>query len=144
MADLNQFQVQGRLTADAEYSTFGQKATPKLKFALANNIGYGDFKHANFFNCELIGKRADSLAPYLKKGKAIIITGEMKQERWETSEGKRSMVKLYVSNLHFVGGEKQDSSDSPEYPEPAKDNPFAQKLSDDENPFKVFNDDIPF
>ncbi len=165
MADLNIFAIQGRLTMDAEYSTFGQNDTPKVKFSLANNIGYGDYKHANYFNCEYIGKGAGAVHQYLKKGKPINITGEIKQERWETQEGKRSAIKLFVRNLSFIsegnGGHADNSGGNPQNqasPQPSQqNNPFANALKNEGsgsgygesmNPVDPrsgkFNDDIPF
>jgi len=150
MADLNLFAIQGRLTNDAEYSEFGQNNTSKLKFSIANNTGYKEYKHANYFNCEMIGKGAAGIAQYMLKGKAINISGEIKQERWETQDGNKSAVKLLVRNVSFISGEKRGPSQSN-----ATDNPFAQRLADnavspedykrpDANGYKESNDDIPF
>jgi len=163
MADLNLFSMQCRLTKDAEYSTFGQNDTAKLKFSIANNVGYGDYKHDNFFNCEMIGKGAAGIAQYMVKGKPIIVSGEIKQERWESQEGKRSAVKLIVRNVNFIseGNRGQASNQAQENnvggtsPSTPASNPFAQALNNnavspenykkpDSNGYKESMDDIPF
>lgn len=113
MANMNLFMIEGRLTADAEYSTFGQKDTAKSKFTVANNIGYGDWKHTNFFNCEMIGKKAENLHQYLLKGKPVNIHGEIKQDRWENNDGqKRNAIKLMVITLTFTAGDSKNSNNS--------------------------------
>lgn len=111
MSNMNIFMFEGRLTADAEYSTFGQKDTAKSKFTVANNIGYGDWKHTNFFDCEIIGKTAENLHQYLRKGKPVNVNGEVKQERWENQDGqKRTAMKFIVRNLSFTAGDSQKNA----------------------------------
>ena len=111
MANMNLFMIEGRLTADAEYTTFGQKDTAKSSFTVANNIGYGDWKHTNFFNCEIIGKTAENLHQYLLKGKPVNVQGEIKQERWENQDGqKRNAMKFIVRNLSFTAGDSQNGN----------------------------------
>jgi single-strand DNA-binding protein len=118
MANMNLFMIEGRLTADAEYSTFGQKDTPKSTFTIANNTGYKEYKHTNFFNCEIIGKTAENLHQYLLKGKPVNIQGEIKHERWENQDGqKRSAMKFIVKNLSFTAGDSQQSSNQSQPPQ---------------------------
>ena len=105
--------IEGRLTKDAEYSVFGQNATPKLSFGFANNTGYGDYKKTNFFNCEIIGKKAESLAQYMLKGKACNLIGEMQQNKWEDNDGnKHNRWVLHVLNTSFTSGSKNDTQES--------------------------------
>ena len=100
---------EGRLTADAEYSTFGGKGTPKLKFSLANDTGFGEYKKTSFFNCELIGKQADSLRQYMVKGKAVNLNGEMIQQKWEDVDGnKKSKFVFNVRGVSFTSGSKSE------------------------------------
>lgn len=163
MADLNLFAMQVRLTADAEYSTFGQNDTAKIKFSVANNVGYGEYKHANFFNCEMIGKGAAGIVQYMTKGKPIIISGEIRQERWETHEGNRSKILLIVRNVNFISeGKQEDSQKQPQVnnvggpgPSSAANSPFAQALNNnvteaqnykkpDADGYRESLDDVPF
>jgi len=92
----------------------------------------------NFFNCVLIGKRAEGLAQYLVKGKQIGIQGELRQDRWEQAGQPRSRVEIFVTNVQLLGGRSPDqgSGISPRQTDeyPAKEIPTA----DD------FDDDIPF
>jgi single-strand DNA-binding protein len=113
MANMNLFMIEGRLTADAEYSTFGQKDTPKSTFTIANNTGYKEYKHTNFFDCEIIGQKAENLQPYLLKAKPVNVNGEIKQERWENQDGKKkNRIKFRVINLTFTAGDSKNSNQS--------------------------------
>jgi len=140
MSDTNVIIIKGRLTAAPELNYFGTKNTAKLKFSLANNTGYGDFKKVNFFNCEMYGKSGEALERYLDKGTAIVVAGEMIQNRWETPEGyKKSAFKLVVKDLSFAGGANDNGSNESkpaQTPKAEPANPFAAALGGD--------DDIPF
>jgi single-strand DNA-binding protein len=152
--------IEGRLTKDADHSVFGANATPKLSFSLANNTGYGDYVKTNFFNCEIIGKSADGLAPYMVKGKAVNLTGEMQQQRWEKDGEKHNKWILHVLNTSFTSGSKSDSSEAGEEDQtqhykkaPASNGGTQQGSSKKPDPFaaalagatsEADEDDIPF
>lgn len=167
--DTNSIVVKGRMVRDGELTYFGQKNTAKLKFSIANNTGYGDFKHTNFFTCELYGKGAEGLAPYMTQGKAVILTGELKQERWETQDGeKKSMMKIIARSVDFAGDSKKQEQDGVyaphttaatiQQPQQQAPNPFANALNQDPMPqmqqtqfkapdssgYKESLDDVPF
>jgi single-strand DNA-binding protein len=66
----------------------------------------------NFVECTLFGKRAEALAPYLKKGQKVGINGKLDWQQWETQEGsKRSMLKVIVNDLELLGGARQQSQE---------------------------------
>ncbi len=108
MSDTNVFVLKGRLVRDSELKYIGQKNTAKLSFSLANGTGYGEYEKSHFFNCYLMGKRAEGLAQYLVKGKEIIATGEIEQDRWEDKNtgDKKSRVIFYVRSIDFTSGSK--------------------------------------
>ena len=66
----------------------------------------------NFVECTLFGKRAEGLAPYLKKGQKVGINGKLDWQQWETQDGsKRSTLKVIVNDLELLGGSKQQSQE---------------------------------
>lgn len=110
MSDTNVVVIKGNLTKDAElrYTTSGASM---LKFSLANNTGYmteeGWKDYANFFDCVLWGKRAVSLAGSLTKGTGLVVSGQLRQNRWQNEQGQnRSKIELHVSDLSFSGGKR--------------------------------------
>lgn len=145
MADINQVVLVGRLTRDVElkYTNTGF-AIANLSLAVNRRVKKDDTwqDEGNFFNCVLLGKRAEALAQYLVKGKQIGIQGELKQDRWEQAGQPRSRVEIFVTDIQLLGGRSsgqgpgQGSVISPRQTEehPAQEIPTA----DD------FDDDIPF
>ena len=141
MADINQVVLIGRLTRDVElkYTNSGF-AIANLSLAVNRRVKRDDTwqDEGSFFNCVLIGKRAEGLAQYLVKGKQLGIQGELRQNRWEQDGQPRSRVEIFVNDIQLLGGRGSEQSSrgaggqseqysSPEIPR-----------ADD------FDDDIPF
>ena len=141
MADINHVVLVGRLTRDVElkYTNTGF-AIANLSLAINRRVKKDDTwqDEGNFFNCVLIGKRAEALAQYLVKGKQIGIQGELRQNRWEQDGQPRSRVEIFINDIQLLGGRSSDQDvrttagqtdqySSPEIP-----------TADD------FDDDIPF
>ena len=141
MADINQVVLIGRLTRDVElkYTNTGF-AIANLSLAVNRRVKRDDTwqDEGSFFNCVLIGKRAEALAQYLVKGKQVGIQGELRQNRWEQDGQPRSRVEIFINDIQLLGGrgseqgvrttsEQADQYSSPEIP-----------TADD------FDDDIPF
>ena len=141
MADINEVVLVGRLTRDVElkYTNTGF-AIANLSLAVNRRVKKDDTwqDEGNFFNCVLIGKRAEALAQYLVKGKQIGIQGELRQNRWEQDGQPRSRVEIFVNNIQLLGsrGADQGTRSAPSQQEQysAPEIPTA----DD------FDDDIPF
>jgi len=140
MQDINSVNMVGRLTRDAElkYTNTGYSI---LNFSIASNRGVKKNDEwqdeVSFFNCVLFGKRAEALAQYMTKGKMIVITGELTQDRWTDQNGQnRSVVKIIVNKLQFVGGKPGQKT----VQAPAADpDPDLAPLPEDD-----FTDEIPF
>ncbi len=141
MADINQVVLVGRLTRDVElkYTNTGF-AIANLSLAVNRRVKKDDNwqDEGNFFNCVLIGKRAEALAQYLVKGKQIGIQGELRQDRWEQAGQPRSRVEIFVTNIQLLGGRVPDqgSGISPRQTEEYTTQEIP--TADD------FDDDIPF
>ena len=111
VADTNVITLVGRLTKDAEL-----KDAPGFSitfFTVATNRKSKDYNgnfipEASFFDVNAYGKYAEIITPSLKKGVQVIITGELKQERWQDSSGsKRSRVVLVANSIQILGGKKE-------------------------------------
>ena len=95
---LNQVVVMGNLTADPEIKEIGDSQV--ANFAIACNVKYKNSEgeqqeRPDFFDVEVWGKGADVVRRYLSKGKPVIVTGRLRQDRWETEDGNnRSKVKI--------------------------------------------------
>jgi single-strand DNA-binding protein len=101
---MNVFTFSGNLGKDGEQRyTANQK--PVLEFSVAVNSGYGERKKTNWVRCALFGERGDSLAPYLVKGKQVVVTGELELNEWEGNDGvKHATLQVRVAELTLIGG----------------------------------------
>ena len=147
--DLNQVMLVGRLTRDAELR-FTNSGYPVANFSLANTQRRkrGDewTEEGHFFDCEMFGRRAESLSRYLMKGKQLAVQGQLRQDRWEQEGRTRSRVVISVNNIQLLGGR----NDQPPREEPGAapgTRPSAAapaRGSGGIPPAEEFDDDIPF
>ncbi len=116
---LNQVNLLGNVGADPELKTAGN--TPMLSLRLAINEDRkqndGTYKeHTEWVSCTLWGKRAESLAPYIKKGDKIYITGRFQTRTVEKDGDKKYYSGVNVDNVILLGGKKGASDDSGQVP----------------------------
>ena len=99
---VNHFVGIGRLTRDPEY-----KKTPTDKsvalFTLAINERFGGgSRDAVFLDVECWNQLAEVVNEHLHKGRMVCVQGRIKQERWETKEGKRSRLLVSARSVEFL------------------------------------------
>ena len=130
--DFNNVSAIGRITRTPELKAIGGSGISLCQFSIAvNDRKREDGEYCNFFDCNLWGKTAEALHPYLTQGQQIAITGSLKQSRWEKDGQKRSKVEINVFKLQFLQRPKDDGKQ----PTPA---PQQQ------GGFNNFDSDIPF
>lgn len=105
---MNSISFDGRLAADAELR-YTRDNDPILSFRVASDIGYGDRKSTNWFDCQVWGKRAEALADYLKKGQQVTVYGQLTLREWTDKENiKRLSPNVRVSEISLQGGKRED------------------------------------
>ena len=97
MSDYNHVGISGRLTRDAELKFVGEQAV--LEFGLASNRKYKDKEKTTFVDVSLWGKMGESLAPYLTKGKHVVVGGRLQLDSWETDGQKRSKLTINADTV---------------------------------------------
>lgn len=92
-------------------------STPVLQFSFAANSGYGDKKQTTWLNCSRFGKPAETLAPMLKTGDKIGVTGELTNRKYVDKQGaEKYSLELRVSDITLLGAkgdsdtQKQDNN----------------------------------
>ncbi|ABJ75798.1 MULTISPECIES: single-stranded DNA-binding protein [Leptospira] len=146
--DINRVTLVGRLTRDPEFKSIN--GTSLVNFSLANGRTYvsnGEKREeSHFFDCEVWGKPADIIQQYCKKGKQIAIEGRLKQDTWETPEGKKaSRIRIVVENFQLLGS--KDDSNSMSGSSSGGSSTFGGNSSSPESynpPAPDGDDDIPF
>jgi single-strand DNA-binding protein len=94
MAGLPDITIAGTLVADPELR-FTSTGDPVANFTVAANdrrynkdTGEWVDKGATFLRCSLWRQAAENVATSLTKGTRVLVTGVLRQRKWETSEGE--------------------------------------------------------
>jgi single-strand DNA-binding protein len=128
---MNNLTVAGQLGRDAEVR-FLPNGDPVANFSIADSQGKD--KDAIWWNCQLFGKRAESLAQYLVKGQSVTITGSVSQRKYTDKSGvERISTDVRVNDVALQGGRKENA--------PTQQ---AQKPKNQSNGFEDMDNDIPF
>ncbi|HZE98632.1 MAG TPA: single-stranded DNA-binding protein [Planctomycetota bacterium] len=149
MASFNKVILLGNLTRDPELR-YTPQGSAVCEFALALNYVYTNkqtgqkVEEVSFIDIVAWGKTGEICAEYLKKGRQVMIEGRLKQDRWESQDGKKmSKVRVTAENVQFVGsrpageGGSPGGGGGPKGPAPAGGSP-------DEAPPPGAEEDIPF
>lgn len=93
---MNNVNLIGRLVKDSDLADIGANKTPKMTFTIAVDDGFGDNKRTYFIQCELWGKRAESLFDYMVKGTQVAVNGKLTTGSYDNKEGK----KVYTTTVN--------------------------------------------
>ena len=104
---MNSITVAGTLGRDAEVR-FLANGDAVCSFSLADSQGKD--KATIWWSASLFGKRAESLAPYLLKGGAVTVSGNVSEREWNDKDGqKRKSMDIRVSDVALQGGRKDEA-----------------------------------
>ncbi len=148
--------VAGNVTRDPE-----MRATPSgaqaCNFTIAVNRVFrgsdgNQQEQTSFIDCVAWGKSGETIAQYVRKGSALIVSGRIEQRSWEdkTSGQRRSRVEIIVDDFSFVGGGdgagrsaggSAPRAAKPSAPASVNDEVVPDDMPDDD---AINLDDIPF
>jgi len=101
----NSISFVGKLGKDSERGSYSNGQY--LKFSVAENVGWGDKKTTNWWNCTLFGKQAEgSLMDYLLKGAQVFIVGEVSFT--QGNDGK-AYNNLTIKHIELVGSKQANT-----------------------------------
>ena len=109
---MNSCNFTGNLGKDAETRAVGD--TTVTSFSIATTAGYGDKKKTTWYDCSYWGRAGEGLAPYLKKGQSVAVSGET----WNEEHNGKAYAKMRCVSVTLTGS-KQDSQQSPQAAQPA-------------------------
>ncbi|MBR4427658.1 MAG: single-stranded DNA-binding protein [Spirochaetales bacterium] len=142
--DINVVVLVGRLTRDCELKSTPQ-GTSVCRFSIAVNrrkrTGDRWEDEVSYFDVVLWGRSAETLNPYLQKGRQVSIEGELRQNRWEQDGKTNSKVEVVANNVQLLGGGNQGGA----MPMPTRSDGRGAQPADLSGP-EAFDDgdDIPF
>ena len=109
---MNSLNATGGIGKDAELR-YTPNQDPICSFSFALNSGFGDKQVTTWLNCNLWGKRAETLAPMLLKGTTVGIQGELTNRPYKAKDGtEKFSLEVRVNDLTLLG-KKADTNTSP-------------------------------
>lgn len=118
MANLNKVMLTGNLTQEPDYKvTTNGTAILTLRVAVNDRRKVGDewTDVPGFYDCVIIGRRAESLRQFLSKGRKVAIEGKLRYSSWEKDGHLRSKVEIAIDDLELLdsGRKRTDQSEAP-------------------------------
>ena len=130
---MNIIAIKGRLVRDPEIrQTQSGVSVTNITVAVDRSYSAGGEKQTDFFDCVFWRQGAEFVSKYFRKGKEIIVTGEMQSRKWQDKDGN-NRISWEIQNAHaeFCGGkgentqqEKQNVSDYAVVDDTSEDIPF--------------------
>jgi single-strand DNA-binding protein len=110
MGSVNKAILVGNLGRDAEHTrTAGD--FPIARFTLATTHRRKDSRsgtwedRTEWHRIVLLGSQADSLRPYLLKGKQVYVEGRIETRSWDDKDGqKKYMTEIIADRIQLLGG----------------------------------------
>jgi single-strand DNA-binding protein len=108
MGSVNKVILVGNLGRDAELK-FTPGGFPISSFSLATTDRRKDKdntwqERTEWHRIKLLGKQAESLQDYLKKGKQIYVEGRLETRSWDDKDGqKRYMTEIIADRIQLLG-----------------------------------------
>ena len=138
--DINVVVLVGRLTRDCELKST-QSGTSVCRFSVAVNkrrkVQDSWTDEVNYFDIVLWGKTAETLKPYLVKGRQVSIEGELRQNRWEQEGQTRSKIEVVANNVQLLSSSNAQGTSS-------GNAPVTSVPAQDVGPEAFEDSDIPF
>lgn len=110
---LNKVQLIGHLGADPE-SRFTTSGSAVTNFTLATNESWrtddGETKEkTEWHRVVVFGKRAETVAEYMKKGQLVYVEGRLQTRSWEDKDKvKRYTTEILCDNFTMLGRKSED------------------------------------
>jgi len=116
MSDYNNVLLLGRLARDPELR-YAPGGVPVCTFSIATNHRYtkSDGQKAQsvtFVDVDAWRRLAELCSQFLKKGRQVLISGTLKQDRWVDAKTQqpRSRLKVLAREVKFVGPKPEDEA----------------------------------
>jgi len=108
---MNNITVAGQLGKDAELRHMPD-GTAVASFSVADSQGRD--KPTIWWNCQIFGKRAESLQQYLVKGQSVTVGGSVSEREWTDKDGgKRKTMEIRVNDVALQGGKRESAAPPP-------------------------------
>lgn len=136
---MNNITVAGSLGKDAEIR-YLPNGDAVCNFSVADSTGKD--KPTIWWNCQMYGKRGESLSQYLLKGTSVCVSGSVTEREWKDKEGNtRKSMDLRVADVSLQGSRKEQAPETSRKMDAAK----ARQLPKQSSGFDDMDDNsVPF
>ena len=129
---MNNINLTGRLTRDAEIKTVGDSNVISLSICNddeSKKDQAGNYERIpSFFDCSIWSKTG-KIANHLLKGKVVTVSGRLKQETWTTAEGA-NRSRVVIKAFEVVPHKFEEAGTMPEQTGQEASDPFDNNPSD--------------
>ena len=131
---MNKIMLVGRLATDIQMKNSGETKYGRFYLAVSRR---GKKDEADFIQCAVFGKTAETMFEWCRKGHRIGIEGHLQISQYEKNGEKRSSYSVIVESMEFLQTKNEKSGDTTQAPtEPVKDTSGkTDEFVDDEFPF---------
>jgi single-strand DNA-binding protein len=131
MATMNSVVLLGNMTRDPQLQYTPGKGTAVARFGIALNRKVNEKDYVTFVDIEVWGKLAETCNTYLKKGRQIALSGELRLDRWndKTTGDPRQRLYVVAHNVQFLGTPAQGEPSDPEVDLQAADDAHAAEAA---------------
>jgi len=137
---MNNISLSGVIVREPElrFTAGSGKAVCTFTLAVKKAFKPQNGSDADFIECQLWGKQAESFAQYNDKGARVAVTGELNDRNYEDKQGVKQYRKIVNCNHWEFNGSKKEHDTDTNFGDSPEDNGF-QSIEDEEN-----MDSIPF
>lgn len=152
-SSINVVTISGNITQDSQLR-HTQSGAAVLNFSVAVNQRqkqkdgtWGD--RVSYIDCVMFGARAESLAQWLTTGTHVVVSGELRQTRWEDANGnKHSRVEITVGNVEFQSKRRSEQPTPQPQPPTQQQTQHSQPVASAPQPTQqapeLYDEEIPF
>lgn len=137
---INNVTIEGNITKGLEIKQIKNGEDSVINFSVANHL-YKKEK-AEFINCTVFGKRAESMFNYCEKGNRVLIEGKLKTKNY-TKEVKGEIVNITSTYVQVEQYRKIDIPMSKNSKEDSSHNEVS-KSEEEVVSSNIIEDDLPF
>lgn len=96
--------LEGFILYDAELEKSAKTKKSFILFTIAINhySKPGEPGRVSYIEVEAWGWLAEEVAGKIKKGQRVVVTGDIRQDRWTEDEKTCSRIKIFASEIRFI------------------------------------------
>lgn len=132
MPNFSHITIAGHLGKDCECKAVAERYV--LNFSVAVTRKTKDSEITTWWRCAYWCKK-NTLAQYLKKGTAILVSGEAYQRPYEKDGQQRLSLEIEAQSVQLLGGKPAAGEPTAEEAKPSQKQALARDVNDEEPPF---------